>query len=216
MIEAIARRLGAALGVRHVVRVLESAAVDVPSVVGLARPAILIPASALTGLSPAQLEMILAHELAHIRRHDFLVNLLQTVVETLLFYHPAVWWVSRRIRAERELCADDLAAAATGDRVAYAAALASLESLRGASPAPSLGAGHHLLTRIQRLVEPDVAARPLLRGGLAMTVALLFLAVTLSGVSAYPTAAELPLVGESTLQSASAVVPAIAPPAHCI
>ena len=68
-----------------------------------------VPVSALAGLTPRQVEAILAHELAHIRRHDYVVNLLQTVVETLLFYHPAVWWLSHRIRVERENCCDDLA-----------------------------------------------------------------------------------------------------------
>ena len=76
--------------------------------------------SALAGLPPHQLEAILAHELAHIRRHDYLVNLLQTLVETLLFYHPAVWWLSRRIRAERENCCDDLAVSLCGDPYTYA------------------------------------------------------------------------------------------------
>ena len=73
--------------------------------------------------------MVLAHELAHIRRHDFLVNLLQTVVETLLFYHPAVWWMSRRVRVEREHCCDDLAVAVCGEPARYARALARLEEL---------------------------------------------------------------------------------------
>ena len=91
------------LRVTRPVRALESAIVDVPTVVGWLRPVILLPASALAGLSPAQLEAVIAHELAHVRRHDYLVNLLQTVVETL-FYHPAVWWLSHRIRIERENC----------------------------------------------------------------------------------------------------------------
>ena len=98
-----------------------------PTVIGWLKPVVLLPASALAGLTPRQLEAILAHELAHIRRHDYLVNLLQTLVETLLFYHPAVWWLSRRIRVERENCCDDLAVSLCGDPVAYAAALADLE-----------------------------------------------------------------------------------------
>ena len=92
----------------------------------------LLPMSALAGLSPLQVEAILAHELAHIRRHDYLVNLLQTLLETLLFYHPAVWWLSRQIRIEREHCCDDLAVSLCGDPVVYARALADLEELRGA------------------------------------------------------------------------------------
>src|SRR5262245_38734854 len=103
---SIARRLASSLGVRHAVRPLESTALEAPAVLGYFRPVILVPASSLLGLTPAQLEMILAHELAHIRRHDFLVNLLQAAVETLFFYHPAVWWISNRIRIEREHCCD--------------------------------------------------------------------------------------------------------------
>ena len=97
-VKALARRLR----VSRAVRVLESTLVEVPTVVGWLRPVILLPASVLSGLPSEQIEALLAHELAHIRRHDYLVNALQTVVETLLFYHPAVWWVSHRIRVERE------------------------------------------------------------------------------------------------------------------
>ncbi len=96
-----------------------------PSLLGVLRPVILLPVSTLAGLTPKQLEGILAHELAHIRRHDYLVNLIQRVFETLLFYHPAVWWLSRRIRLEREQCCDDLAAEACGDPVVLARALIS-------------------------------------------------------------------------------------------
>ena len=92
-----------------------SALVEVPTVIGSLRPVVLLPVSALAGMSPSQLDAILAHELAHIRRHDYLVNLLQTLVETLLFYHPAVWWLSRRIRIERENCCDDLGGGVCGD-----------------------------------------------------------------------------------------------------
>ena len=149
----VTRRLADALGVRHAIRVLESAAVEVPSVVGLMRPAILLPASTLTGLTPAQIEMIIAHELAHVRRHDFLVNLLQATVETLLFYHPAVWWISACVRAEREHCCDDLAVSVCGNPLQYARALSRLEELRG-SPVPlaASAAGGSLLERVRRLV----------------------------------------------------------------
>ena len=81
------------------VRLFTSAIAEVPTVVGWVRPFILLPVSALSGLGPCEIEAILAHELAHIRRHDYLVNLLQTAIETLLFYHPAVWWVSSQISA---------------------------------------------------------------------------------------------------------------------
>ncbi len=79
-----------------------------------------MPAAALTGLPLEQVQALLAHELAHVLRRDYLVNILQGVAEALLFYHPAVWWVSNQIRAERELCCDDLAVAASGNALAYA------------------------------------------------------------------------------------------------
>jgi beta-lactamase regulating signal transducer with metallopeptidase domain len=147
-----ASRLSAALGLKRAVRILESAKIEVPSVVGFVRPVILIPASALSGLTPEQIEMVLAHELAHIRRHDFLVNLLQAVVETLMFYHPAVWWMSRRVRIERENCCDDLAVAVCGDPIRYARALTRLEELRAdVLPIAVASNGGSLLDRIRRI-----------------------------------------------------------------
>ena len=115
-LEHLSRRLG----MTRPVRLLRSAALDVPAAVGWLRPVVLLPVTALTGLSARQLEMVLAHELAHIRRHDFVVNLVQTLVETLLFYHPAVWWMSRVIRVEREHCCDDIAVGTSGNPVSYA------------------------------------------------------------------------------------------------
>ncbi len=144
----LARRLHVARSVR----LAESAAIQVPSLVGWLRPVILLPATALTGLSPEQWQALLAHELAHIRRGDYLVNLAQSVVETLLFYHPAVWWVSSLIRLEREHCCDELAVAACGDAVTYLQALSRMEQLRTV-PEPALGAGGSLVRRVRRLTE---------------------------------------------------------------
>jgi beta-lactamase regulating signal transducer with metallopeptidase domain len=150
--QSVAARLSEALGLRRAVRLLQSAAVEVPSVLGTLRPVILLPASTLTGLTPAQLEMVLAHELAHIARHDFLVNLLQAFVETLMFYHPAVWWMSRRVRIERENCCDDLAVAVCGNPLQYAKALTRLEELRAnALPTVVAANGGSLLDRIRRI-----------------------------------------------------------------
>ncbi|HEV8659438.1 MAG TPA: M56 family metallopeptidase [Thermoanaerobaculia bacterium] len=149
--QRVAMRLSDALGMRTAVRLVVSSAVEVPSVVGWLKPVILLPISSFSGLTTEQLEMVLAHELAHIRRHDFLVNALQSVVETLLFYHPAVWWLSHQIRVERENCADDLAISVSGDAIQYARALAQLEELR--APAPALAAnGGSLIERVRRLV----------------------------------------------------------------
>jgi len=154
--EAVAR-LAARLRISRPVRVLESAVVQVPAVIGWLRPVILLPASALTGLTPLQLDALLAHELAHVRRYDYLVNLIQSVIETLLFYHPAVWWVSQQVRDEREHCCDDLAVAVCGDPHFYARALLGMERLRVTPPGfvlAAAGRGGSLMGRIRRLVAP--------------------------------------------------------------
>jgi len=143
------------LGIRRAVTVVQSALVQVPTVVGWLRPVVLLPVGALTGLSTAQLEALLAHELAHVRRHDYLVNMVQTAIEILGFYHPAVWLVSRRIRIERENCCDDIAAGVTGDRVLYADALATMEELRGGPRLALAASGGSLLARIRRLCRRE-------------------------------------------------------------
>jgi len=144
------------LRVKQAVQLMESALVQIPTVIGWLRPVILLPASALTGLSSEQLEAILAHELAHIRRCDYLINILQTVVEILGFYHPAVWWVSHKIRAERENCCDDLAVSISGDPVCYARALTSMEEIRtGQGQLAVAATGGNLFKRIYRLLGKD-------------------------------------------------------------
>ena len=153
-VEGIAVRMG----VWQPVAVWISAMADGPSVVGWIRPLILLPSATLLGLTPEQLEAVLAHELAHIRRFDYAVNLAQMLVETLLFYHPAVWWVSSRIRHERELCCDDLAVEACGNALCYARALTRLERLRISTPGMAMAStGGPLLYRIQRLMGAATA-----------------------------------------------------------
>jgi beta-lactamase regulating signal transducer with metallopeptidase domain len=149
--------IGKRLAVSRVVRAAQSASVQVPSVVGWLRPVILLPASALTGLSAAHLDAIIAHELAHVRRHDFVANLLQTAAEILLFYHPACWWISRRIRAEREHACDDIAVSLCGDRLVYATALADLETLRASTRLALAATDGPLLQRVRRLLSPSAA-----------------------------------------------------------
>jgi beta-lactamase regulating signal transducer with metallopeptidase domain len=174
--EAVARLAGR-LRISRPVRVLESAVVQVPAVIGWLRPVILLPASALTGLTPLQLDALLAHELAHVRRYDYLVNLIQAVIETLLFYHPAVWWVSQQVRDEREHCCDDLAVAVCGDAHFYATALLGMERLRVTPPAFALAAAGRrgsLMGRIRRLVAPvqtEIFPR-WMAGVIAVTLAL--------------------------------------------
>jgi beta-lactamase regulating signal transducer with metallopeptidase domain len=174
-------RLARQLRVSRTVRLCESALVEVPTVIGWLRPVILVPASALTGLSAPQLEALLAHELAHIRRHDYLVNLLQSVLEIVLFYHPAVWWLSARVRIEREHACDDLAVRATGDVLVYARALTTLETLRRLQPQGAhartlvvAANGGSLMQRIQRLIKTQPAS-PQGHSPLLASLAIVFL-----------------------------------------
>jgi beta-lactamase regulating signal transducer with metallopeptidase domain len=127
-IRGLAHRVAERLALARLVEVFESPTVAVPMMVGWIKPCVILPTAALAGLTPVQVEALLAHELAHVRRHDYLVNLLQSAIETLLFYHPAVWWISRDVREAREHCCDDLAVAVC-DRVVYASALADLAAL---------------------------------------------------------------------------------------
>ncbi|MBA3342561.1 MAG: HEAT repeat domain-containing protein [Gemmatimonadaceae bacterium] len=149
------RSLADRLGISERIRVLESIRVDVPLVIGALRPVIVVPVSLVTGLTPLQIDMLLAHELAHIRRYDFVVNLAQTVIETLLFYHPGARWLSERIRDERESCCDDIAVATCGGSAAsYTETLLVLEESRTAGFGLAAAAtGGSLLRRAKRLLS---------------------------------------------------------------
>jgi beta-lactamase regulating signal transducer with metallopeptidase domain len=146
------RALKQRLKVTWPVQFLLSRRVTVPAVIGWLRPVVLIPISAVSGLAPQQLDALILHELAHIQRADAFINVAIIAVETILFYHPAVWWVSAHIRTEREHCCDDLAVSGCGDAVTYIEALTSLEVGRGV-PAPALSAsGGRLKDRVARLL----------------------------------------------------------------
>src|SRR5712664_2448469 len=155
------------MGLDRVIRYCECHRLDAPAVLGWFRPAVLLPVRALTGLTEEQIEAVIAHELAHIRRLDCFVNLFQIAAETLLFYHPAVWWVSQRIRAERENCCDDEAIAVCGDAVNYARALTLMEEWRTA-PALMMAANHSPLgERVMRLLGWNGVASRIRVAGLA-------------------------------------------------
>ena len=151
--------LGRRLGVRARQTIYLSHKVQEALVVGFVRPAILLPVSWVSELPAETLEAIVAHELSHIRRWDLWINLVQRAVETLLFYHPAVWWISRQVRIERELCCDELAVAATGDRIVYATALEQAARQRIATRQPALAAALRgesrmsLLRRVRNVLE---------------------------------------------------------------
>jgi len=180
-------RLAAQVGVRVRVRLMVTARVTVPCVVGWLKPVILLPPAALSGLTTLQLEMVLAHELSHIRRHDYLVNLIQVAVETLLFYHPVVRWISRDARRERELCCDDSAVRTCGDALHYAHALTDLAALRRGEVSPAMGVtGGDLAMRVERLISPHHASAP------RISSVLLASALCLSGMLAMASARHLP------------------------
>jgi len=173
------------MALRRPVRLRSTRMAEVPMVLGWLSPLILVPAALFTAMEPCALEAILAHELAHVRRHDYFVNLLQSVVEVLLFFHPAVWWLSAQIRAERENCCDDIAVSICGDHLLYARALAALEDLRQpleSNPSLALAAtGGTLMNRIRRLIAPKLPPSPAARAGLiaALAVSVLGAASTL-------------------------------------
>jgi CubicO group peptidase (beta-lactamase class C family)/beta-lactamase regulating signal transducer with metallopeptidase domain len=197
-LEALAKRLNL-----KGVQIVESLSVQVPMVIGWLRPLVLLPTSAMSGLSVKQLEMILAHELAHIRRNDYFVNILQTIIETLFFYHPAVWWVSNKVRETREHCCDDLAVELCGgNKFHYAQTLASLDSLRpGSSLAVSnltvAASGGSLLQRIERLAGRN----PQTGGVMNWVVSLMLVLVPWLVLSSSYAQAKLPVEIEQNIDA---------------
>ena len=170
----LTNRLRSTLAIRAVVRVRESARIAVPMVVGVLKPVLLLPIGLAANLSMREVEAVLAHELAHIKRHDYAVNLLQSVMEVLYFFHPALWWLSARVREEREHCCDDLAVLAIGgDGRILAQALARVEEMRltqagSTSDQPALAMAfamkrQHLLHRVRRML--GVSTRPFVSNG---------------------------------------------------
>ena len=189
----MARRCGLTRELR--LRVIDDLAS--PITAGWWRPVVLVPASLVSGMPPQLLEALLAHELGHVRRHDYLVNLVQNVIETMLFYHPAIWWLSHRIRAERERIADDFAASQLGEPRRLALALSELERLQFSTHHLAQAAnGGDLMSRITRLLRPEPqalnwkAAIPVL-GLAAMSVALFAQAAAAPAPASAATAATM-------------------------
>ena len=144
------------VGIRKDVKLVASKVVNMPMMLGFFKPIILLPTSVLTGVEVNVLEAIIAHELAHIARHDFFVNIVQTFVESVFYYHPAIWWMSNNVRDEREKCCDDLAIQMCGDSLVYAKALIQVEELPQTSPTFTLsflGNKKHLLSRVKRILN---------------------------------------------------------------
>ena len=188
----ICREMQRRLGLNRAIQYLECSWLQAPAVIGWLRPIVLLPVIALTGFSEEQLRAVIAHELAHIRRLDSFVNLFQILVETLLFYHPAIWWLNKRIRTERELCCDEIAVSSCGNPIAYARALALMEEWSSA-PILAMAANRGSLSeRVLYVLDRksiDTRARIVgLTGGLVFLTAALA-AGSASFKVAYPIAA---------------------------
>lgn len=148
--------LAAQYGIKEKVKILQSGMIQVPMVLGHFKPLILVPLGLINGLSAEQVDAILSHELAHIKRRDYLINVLQSVVEILFFFNPAVLWVSNMIKTERENCCDDLAVSGTRTKIDYIKALVSCQEFANEVPAYAMavtGGKKHLVNRVQRLIS---------------------------------------------------------------
>ena len=192
------------LGIDRAVEYCETAFLEAPAVIGWFRPIVFLPATALTGLSEEQLRSVIAHELAHIRRFDAFVNVFQVCVETLLFYHPAVWWLNRRIRTDREHCCDEVAVAVCGNAVEYARALTLMEEWRSA-PALAMAANRGPLSdRIRHLLglnTPENGGRKVgFAGSMVFLATALVAGNALVGIAYSKTTAPTPI--RRLLQSA--------------
>lgn len=144
----------AKMNISKAVEFRETTKVLTPMVIGTFSPVVLIPIGLLSGFSTAQVEAILAHELAHIRRNDYLINMLQSFVEVIFFFHPAIWWLSEKVRAEREHCCDDIALAVCGDKMSLAHALVKVAEWQ-ATPGLAMAFASKkplLLHRVQRVL----------------------------------------------------------------
>jgi beta-lactamase regulating signal transducer with metallopeptidase domain/beta-lactamase class D len=187
MLDDLVNELTSQLSIKRKIKICESSLIIVPMTIGWIYPLILIPPSGLLGLTPFQLQAIISHELIHIRRYDFLINFLQRVVETLLFYHPAVIWTSRRIGEEREYICDDLTLALCKDSVGYARALTKVARFqRQAEQLAVAATDGELKDRIYRLISnsqnPGFSKKSILPNVWATVVITLFLAISFGGL----------------------------------
>lgn len=170
------------LNIKRTVCLLESAKVEVPLIIGHFSPCILLPIGTLTGLTPQQVQAIILHELAHIKRNDFAVNALLSVLEVILFYHPVYWWLANQIHHEREQCCDDIAVAACGNPRLYARTLLLMEEKRQQKTLAMTyqGKKHHLLDRVKRICSVSAAPYGFEFGKAGLSALLLLVAGVIS------------------------------------
>ncbi|KAA6441406.1 M48 family metalloprotease [Dyadobacter flavalbus] len=176
----------AKMNISQIIEFKESARILTPMVIGAFNPVVLIPIGLLTGFSTAQVEAILAHELAHIRRNDYLINLMQSFVEVIFFFHPAIWWLSDRIRMEREHCCDDIALRVCGDKMSLAHALVKVAEWQSSPELAMAFASKKplLLQRIQRVL----GVKPKSTGNIINLPVILLAAGMIAGLSVYAVA----------------------------
>lgn len=211
-VRQLAQGVAERLAITRLVRILQSPTIGVPMMVGWIKPVVILPTAALAGLTPVQVEALLAHELAHIRRHDYLVNLLQSVIESVLFYHPAVWWISRQVREAREQCCDDLAVGIC-DRIVYASALADLAAMAGGPRLALAATDGSLIARVRRILGVGEDLRRPKAGWLPAALVVLTMAglgpIVLMSASARPQST-MPQTAQPA-QGASQATPAVQP-----
>jgi beta-lactamase regulating signal transducer with metallopeptidase domain len=182
--EAELRQLSKKLGIQRSIQILQSAIIKVPVVVGYFKPVIILPLGVISGFSHEQVEAILAHELAHIRRNDYLINIFQSIIEVLFFYHPAIYWISKNIRNERENACDDLAILADINRKALATALTNLEVLNHEKTLLALafsGNKASLFNRVKRILNPQKTKVTMKEG--IITIAIVLASLTIMSFS---------------------------------
>jgi beta-lactamase regulating signal transducer with metallopeptidase domain len=189
------RVLSIKLGLHKKVSLVESAMAKIPMTIGYLKPMILLPVGTLSGVPPQQIEAILLHELAHILRKDYLLNILQSIVELIFFYHPLTWWISNQIRNEREHICDDLAIGVHHDQINYIKALTTMEELNSKTPqlASALtGNKKQLLARVQRILSPAKVTKGFGEGMIAFILLItLVLTFSLNALSVIPTSFDL-------------------------
>ncbi len=196
-------QMAASMGIQKIIELKENLRIDGPMVIGFIKPVILVPIGLLSRLDTTQVESILAHELAHIKRHDYIFNMLQSLVEILLFFNPATWWISALIRSEREHACDEMAIAHTGNQLVFVQTLAKLEEYRRFPNNMAMAFNGRrnagVLGRIQRIVNSEAQFR--LPFKLFWSAVILLGSVGLFAFQAQPIATQDPFtVLESDMQ----------------
>ncbi|OJJ15335.1 hypothetical protein BKI52_38620 [marine bacterium AO1-C] len=202
------------LKIKKIVRLMESANAKTPMVIGYLKPIILLPLGTISGLSSKQVESILAHEMAHIARNDYLINIIQSIVEIFLFFNPAMWWISGQVRQEREHCCDDIALQLTNDHLTLVKTLATLEEMRIASPQAAVafaGKKGGLVGRIRRIVNAPRTNATFSEGFVAAILLVGFLFLGSFYMHTQPTKETKSTITEASLPTLASLPTAVTP-----